>query len=542
MSDIQNESQNRTKPVVTVLRWFAFVPAAIMAAALAQFVANILNAWSMRYMLGETLYFLGKVGIVFIGNAVFGAVLVLVGVFVAPAHKRVVATVLAGLLLVGAGAVVVLALLSQQYWDIFGTIASSMSGIVVAVSIHRGEILIQKESEPVRQLEDLEPKAAISQEMTHEQHKALVEKAKDAPSAFRIPIDVVQRQLEQAHPQVMLLPSWSAFQMAGTVAGCVALSLRLHFEVTEDQQGHIELAMRRILEKRFPKSERAYGDCYRFVTESLREVPRREWDNYQFVLLGMWTLAAVADGGKIAQQELIVELIAEAYQNEADGFWLQPYNGPEDMGIVLSEKTPSEEHRPKQHKVRNMVDQERPINNKWRYGKVNFDLGQINPGILAGNGIIPVPAVLDSSLGDEVVLLLVDHTPFIYRLARLTPFELQLKPGCAKTTHGPVMFFLFTVPNPVNGQPFVLIDAHANPFNEQHVWILRTLANQSHWHLILIDAKHEQVGFYEFPNIYNLSASLDLLLKSCHGMPHDDFNAAKREFSRKYAIEQLVSM
>ena len=537
MSDKGQKSQDRPGPFIAVLRWIVFLPAAILAAALAQFVANILNTWSMHYVLVEPQSFLGKIWILFIGNVLFGAVLVFVGGFVAPAHKRVVAASLAGLLLVGTGAVVVLAVLSGQYSNIFAMIASNIGGIGAAIAGHRGEVPADKEPKPQRHNDKREERSPGRAEETHGEHKSLTEKAEDAPIALRILIDVVQRQLEQAYPQVMLLPRWSAFQMAGTVAGCVALAVRLRFELPEDQRTPLELAMRRILTKRFPKSEQAYGDCYRFVTENMGRVPRSERGQHLFALLAMWTLAAVSEGQTIQDQEFIAARVAEAYQNETAGFWAQSDNNV----TTPTAKPTIESHVARQTKEDDAA-RTRVVKNKWRHGKANFDLSQVDPRLLAGDGIIPIPAVLDPSVGQEIILLLIDHTPFIHQLARVNPFNLQLKPGCAKTTHGPIMFFLFTVPNPVNGQPFVQIDSHANPFEEQHVRTWRTLANQSHWHLFLVDASHEQVGFYEFPNTYDLNSSLDLFQKSCRGMPHDDFNAAKREFSRKYTLEQLSEM
>jgi len=151
--------------------------------------------------------------------------------------------------------------------------------------------------------------------------KALLERAEDAPIAFRILIDSIQIRLERDYPQVLLLPKWSVFQMAATVAGCVALATRLHFDVPADERTHLELAMRKILARRFPKSEQMYEDCYRFVTDSMGEIPRSERGKYFFILIAMWVYAAVSEGSKIEQKEWIVGRLAEVYQNETTGFW-----------------------------------------------------------------------------------------------------------------------------------------------------------------------------------------------------------------------------
>jgi hypothetical protein len=79
--------------------------------------------------------------------------------------------------------------------------------------------------------------------------------------------------------------------------------------------------MRKVLARRFPESEQAYEDCYRFVTDSIIDIPRTERGNYFFILVAMWVYAAVSEGREIEQKEWIVGSLAEIYQNETTGFW-----------------------------------------------------------------------------------------------------------------------------------------------------------------------------------------------------------------------------
>lgn len=151
--------------------------------------------------------------------------------------------------------------------------------------------------------------------------KSLDEKAADAPIIFRILVDVIQINLEREHPQVLLLPHWSSFEMAATVAGCVTLALRLHFEVEEDQRTPLELKMREVLQKRFPESEAAYEDSFKFVTESIGEIPRSERGKYIFPLIALWVVRSLSDGKTIQEEEWITGKLSELYQNETVGFW-----------------------------------------------------------------------------------------------------------------------------------------------------------------------------------------------------------------------------
>lgn len=152
----------------------------------------------------------------------------------------------------------------------------------------------------------------------------LLEKAKDAPIVLRILMDTIRTCLERDYPQVMSYPHWSAFDFAGTVAGTVALAVRLHYDVVEKQRTPLELSMREVLQKRFPQSEQAYVDCYNTINESLLEIPISERDKYPFVLLGYWVVMAVSEGIKVDNEEMILSLISLALQNDTVGYWTEP--------------------------------------------------------------------------------------------------------------------------------------------------------------------------------------------------------------------------
>ncbi len=105
------------------------------------------------------------------------------------------------------------------------------------------------------------------------------------------------------------------------MGGCVALALRLHFEVEESQRTPLELKMREVLRNRFPQSEAAYADAFRFVTESIGEIPRKARGSYMFPLIALWVLRALSDGEPVQDEEWIAGRLAEVYQNETTGFW-----------------------------------------------------------------------------------------------------------------------------------------------------------------------------------------------------------------------------
>jgi hypothetical protein len=109
-------------------------------------------------------------------------------------------------------------------------------------------------------------------------------------------------------------------------------------------------------------------------------------------------------------------------------------------------------------------------NNKWRHGPARFEIIDLDLLIGPCDGLIPVPVMLDSEIGDEVALFLRDQTPFMQELKRVRPFQLFLKVGAGRNRFGPVPFLLFYVPNPADdSKPFVAYDLYLNPGSDNQV-------------------------------------------------------------------------
>lgn len=182
------------------------------------------------------------------------------------------------------------------------------------------------------------------------------------------------------------------------------------------------------------------------------------------------------------------------------------------------------------------------LQNKWTEGGARFDLTQVDQRILRAEGILPISVCLSEAVGSEIVLLYLDHTSFIYDLARMCPFNMYLKSGLARTSFGPILFHLFRFCRDNPQEPVLLVDAYINPFNPHQITTWRDLSRQSHWHVFLIDSKGEHVGFFEFANTFNLGHTLDIMGQVCRVMKEGDFIAAKEEFCTKYTVNDLDAM
>jgi hypothetical protein len=156
--------------------------------------------------------------------------------------------------------------------------------------------------------------------------------------------------------------------------------------------------------------------------------------------------------------------------------------------------------------------------------------------------IVPMPITLEERIGTETGLFLVDKTPFIDRLRATSPFKLMLKTGLLNTSHGPVMFLLFYVPNPADdSEPLITLENYLDLFNPAAVQPWRDLSRQTHWHLMLVNGRGEEVGLVEFGNIYGLGEALDVSRKVCEPMRRGNFALAKAEACRDNTMEDLLN-
>lgn len=175
--------------------------------------------------------------------------------------------------------------------------------------------------------------------------------------------------------------------------------------------------------------------------------------------------------------------------------------------------------------------------------KSHFSLGECPVfDLVPESGVLPMPVVLEDRIGSEMALLLIDKTPFIYILAKVKPFDLMLKTGMVETSHGPLAFLLFYVPNPaIPDDPYFAHDCHLDPFNSGMMATWRDLARQSHWHLILIDAEREVQGVLEFKNVYGLGEAIAAITNATSEMQPGDFALAKEEFCEQYSMKDLLN-
>jgi len=185
----------------------------------------------------------------------------------------------------------------------------------------------------------------------------------------------------------------------------------------------------------------------------------------------------------------------------------------------------------------------RVLQNQWTKGKTSFDFQNFDECMSSQEGFIPLKAVMDLAVGEEVVLFIRDQTPFMEQLRSVVPFRFMMKNGVAKTSHGLLVFFLFWVEDPKDkDKPFSMWDWYANPCESYYMDLLEGLSRQTHWHLFLVGAHNEQKGFFEFKNTYEMQSILGLIGTSSNWVTMQNFQEAILEFQAENSLESLYRL
>lgn len=181
------------------------------------------------------------------------------------------------------------------------------------------------------------------------------------------------------------------------------------------------------------------------------------------------------------------------------------------------------------------------MDNKWRHGKVHFELPPLPPMLIASPGIKPISVILDNDVGQEIVLLMTEPIDKVKEYEGRDITRFMLKAGLVNTSFGPVCFLLFYFPDPLSGAQ-VTYENTINPKDNEQLSIYEQLSRQRYWHVVIADDSGEVTNFFEFPNRYGLGETLQQVGNVCENMQVTDFISAKAEYESRYSIEQLLEM
>jgi len=130
------EQKFSNNKVTSVLRWIVFLPLSILGSYAGHLIVIYLNQITMSDYIDPNS-FLGQVFLRWLGYFVFGFLFVYIAAYVAPGFKKQVIIGMAGLLLLFSGAFLLLAIVKQNYWFIFGIICMNLGSAGVAFELFK---------------------------------------------------------------------------------------------------------------------------------------------------------------------------------------------------------------------------------------------------------------------------------------------------------------------------------------------------------------------------------------------------------------------
>lgn len=138
-----NEKTGKQK-FLDVLRWIVALPASVLGCVIAYWIVVILNRLTITrhvapYSFMERVFEQG------IGHATMGAAFVYISVCIVPSYKKQTGIVIAGIALLFSGASLLAAIMTRNYWAIFGVVCMNVGSIGVAHDVFKHET--QKETD-----------------------------------------------------------------------------------------------------------------------------------------------------------------------------------------------------------------------------------------------------------------------------------------------------------------------------------------------------------------------------------------------------------
>lgn len=182
-------------------------------------------------------------------------------------------------------------------------------------------------------------------------------------------------------------------------------------------------------------------------------------------------------------------------------------------------------------------------NTKWTIGEQTFDLGPLPEYMARFTGVMPAAFAVDPDVGDEVLLNVFDGAITATALAALGRLDLHVAAGVVSLAGGPVAYLVFLVPNPgEDSEPFAAYEVTLNLHDPEHLEPFLALAEQSHWHVVVIGEGLAVLDVVEIENVYELGATLASFVGVAADYPCTDFAAAKAELEATYTLADLWNM
>ena len=157
-------------------------------------------------------------------------------------------------------------------------------------------------------------------------------------------------------------------------------------------------------------------------------------------------------------------------------------------------------------------------------------------------GIIAVPMKVlgDVGINSGYVLCIQDVENNMLDLSKVKNMHLRVKVGAANTTHGMIIFLLFTFWDTKKENDKFTYEVLINPTDKESYSDYLLLDKQAVWEVLLVHGEN-LLNKYKFNNTYNTGMALKMAIEQACCSPCKDFDAAKASYFSTYDIEALIN-
>ena len=187
------------------------------------------------------------------------------------------------------------------------------------------------------------------------------------------------------------------------------------------------------------------------------------------------------------------------------------------------------------------IQEEQPKkDNHWTHGSKHWQVPPLPTEWRGLTGAQLQRATFDSSVGQEIFILILEspHKAGFPKLSQ--PSELRLKAGRASTSYGSIIFLLWTIN--LKQTRLATYEQFLNPHHLDTLRLLRDFAGQPFVKALMINSSTEEVvDMVEFPNTF-IDPRLLPAVQIESNKPPGNFDLARQEFQVENSIDDLLEM
>ena len=179
--------------------------------------------------------------------------------------------------------------------------------------------------------------------------------------------------------------------------------------------------------------------------------------------------------------------------------------------------------------------------NRWIHGKRKF-VGPALPKNLKGvTCCLFQEAVFDIKVGKEIYLAILEKSDYSETYGSLKDIKLFCNTGVGRTTHGIIIFIIFSVYNESNH--ISDYELFLNPHNMKTINMISSLGQQLYLKVVVYNSEQDHLcNLFILENVFGFDELPGNLAQVIDKEDQGNFAKAKEEFINRYTLQDLLKM